>query len=583
MAGISALRQIGKFKINKKEYMFEMEKKAKSEIYNFYTVGDNILVCSVYTSYNSKHMGVRKAGEFTREVYGSYDVYLNFVNAIENGRTFNKDVSSSTSLIMDEKTGDFLHLIDRKSNNNRFMHKQYVMESITKSETIQQLDDNGNELIFVDYYTEAEGKSVQCKKLKDREYSMREQGEKDVKKIPTKTLEMIGLEKDLSWLECKKYSIVNTKEDFDRLVAELREVPDDEVVGFDTETTGLLINRFPVGHPKRDRLVGICISWQDDISYYIPIYHREFENIDEDYCIEMLRPLICEKYARKYNKDGQIIKQGTAKNLVTHNGKFDWRVMWTYGIRLNFVHDTLLMQYLTNEGEFRTRKDLKTLAKRELGMEMVELEDNYIKQKGVKLDIDFSLLPYENVKAYAPADADATRLLYKKKKMPKSMEFIYYIEIELMKYIAKTEYNGIRLDLELIAKQEKEAEKKKAELEQKIYDLVGHTFNIKSNVELATVMFEELKYPVIEWTDKKAAKTGKRTLKILSAEKKINDKGEKEERYPLAGILKAYKDQEKLLNGFLRKMLAENIDGFIFPSYDQCGTESGRISCNGPR
>lgn len=582
MAGISALRQVGKFKNNKKEYMFEMEKKAKSEIYNFYTVGDKILICSVYTSYNSKHVGVRKAGEFTREVYGSYDVYINFVNAIENGRNFNKDVSSATSLIMDEKTGDFLHLIQRKSIDNRFMHKQYVMESVTKSETIQQLDENGTELLLVEYFTEEEGKSVQCKKLKDKEYTLREHGEKDVKKYPMKTLEMIGLEKDLSWLECKKYSIINTKEEFDKLIEELRKVPDDEVVGFDTETTGLLINRFPIGHPKRDRLVGICISWQDNISYYIPIYHKLFDNIDENYCIEQLRPLICEKFASKYNKDGQVIKHGTAKNLVTHNGKFDWRVMYTYGIKLNFVHDTLLMQYLTNEGEFRTRKDLKTLARKELGMEMVELEDNYIKQKGIKLDIDFSLLPYENVKAYAPADADATRLLFKKKRIPKSMEFIYYIEIELMKYIAKTEYNGIRLDLELIAKQEVDAEKKKAELEQKIYDLVGHTFNIKSNVDLGNVMFTELKYPIIEWTDKKAPKTGKRTLKILAADKCKNEKGEIVQKYPFAVLLKTYKDQEKLLNGFLRKMLTENIDGFIFPSYDQCGTESGRISCNGP-
>lgn len=519
------------------------------------------MVSSVYTKYNSQIVGVKKAGSFERDVFGDYELYIDFISFLDNARhtsiNCSQKIETGTT-----KDGDFYKSIEKEGDS--FYLKQILIDGLIVSETIKEFSD-GKYVKGVDYEYKLKGNRVKVKKLKGYIYRTRDKGERDIGRIPIKTLDMLMLEKDISRLEEKNYRVLRTKKEFDEYLKKLHEC--DDLVGFDTETSGLNINRFPVGHPQRDVLVGICLSIADNEGVYIPIRQKYFENLDENYVIEKLRP---------YIDTNGIFK----KRLATHNGKFDWKVMYTYGIDLNIVHDSYILQYLLNNSEFHHSKELKVLAKQELDMDMLELDDIFIKVKGIKTNIDFSYVTYDIARLYAPADADATRLLVKKKlqELPKSMSFIYWVEIELMKYLGRTEYNGIKLDIPLLIKQAKEAEEKKAEIEQKIYDLVGRKFNINSEKELIKIMYEDFKYPILERTKTGAPSTGKRALALLKARKDSDGNP----LYPLAELLSQYKAQEKLLNGFLNKMLAENVDGYIFPNYNQTGTDSGRISCNSP-
>lgn len=550
--------QVGEYKDSKGVYRLEIYKTSTKDMYNFIDAEGRVIT-SVYTDYKSKAVGVKTAGAFEREVFGDFELYLGFINFLNDSRQkYFNNVNTSRSIEISED-GYFVDVLENKSD------KHYAKQTLIEGNILDEIIEDFDKGIYVKYECIEKGKKVKLKKVKGLEYRLRDKGENDNIKIPIKTLDMLSLEKDLSWLEGKNYKILNTKEDFEAYLKKLHNY--DGLVGFDTETTGLNINRFPIGHPQRDELVGICLSIDDNEGVYIPIKQRYFNNLDEDYVIEKLRPYI--------DKNGEY-----KKDLVTHNGKFDWKVMFTYGIELNITHDSFILQYLLNNSTFNKSKALSSLAKQELGMDMIELDEIFLMQKGVKLKVDFSYVTYEIAQRYAPADADATRLLVYKKleEMPRSMAFIYWVEIELMKYLGKIEYYGIRLDIPLVIKQKEEAEKRKAEVEQEIYDLVGREFNINSNKELPQIMYEELKYPVLERTKKGAPSTGKRALSLLKSKK---DK-DGNHLYPLAVLLAEYKAQEKLLNGFLNKMLAENVDGYIFPSYNQTGTESGRISCSEP-
>ena len=68
--------------------------------------------------------------------------------------------------------------------------------------------------------------------------------------IPVRTLEEISLEKDISWLRNKKYYIVNDEETAEKIFNILDNY--NNVISFDTETTGLRINMFgKIGSDKK--------------------------------------------------------------------------------------------------------------------------------------------------------------------------------------------------------------------------------------------------------------------------------------------------------------------------------------------
>lgn len=562
------IRQEGIFKYSDKSYIIEMEKKSSAEVYNFYEIDNGkkgVIVCSVYTKYLSKAMGVKKAGEFTREIFGNFEIYLTFMNTLERFRQIpSKELDVDRKLIMDD-IGGFVDVITRK--NETIHHVQNILEGNIIEEKIQELENpDGKVKISIEYECIKKGKGIKAGKVKGLDYIMRESGNSDIKTVQVKTLDMIALEKDLSWVEKKSYRLIKTEDEFEDYLEKIKGLGKD-VLGFDTETTGLRINRFPKDHPQRDNLVGICLSVEDDEGVYIPIRQKLFENLDEKYVIDNLKPFI------DSNSEDKV-------SIVTHYGIFDWKVMYTYDIDLNIENDTYILQYMINNSEFRQSNRLSDTAYKELDMDMIELTDMFIKTRGRKTDIDFSMLPEEPVRHYAPADSDATRLIFKKriKELLPSMRFLYWVEIELMKYIAHMEYYGIKIDIDLLVKMLADAEKERDIKKEKIFEIAGREFNLNSPKDITKIFYEELKYPVLYYTDKNAPSTGKQALKLLKREK--HEDGT--EKYPLAGLLSDYKKQEKLINGFIKKMLNENIDGFIFPRYNQTGTDSGRISCSGP-
>lgn len=219
--------------------------------------------------------------------------------------------------------------------------------------------------------------------------------------------------------------------------------------GLDLETSGLDCRAFPNAEGKLetvDKIVGVCIAPNRTKSYYLPIRHREkgsASNVPARLVMQLIREL-----------------QEAGCVAVFHNAKFDQKFLMydpaggTEWDDPKLWDDTLILAYLRNTRE--RDKSLKTLAKVELGREMIELTDLFMKEKKVKLKIDFpSLEPtWEPVIWYAAADSLNTLELYyllqplavEKDKFGSSQKTIYQIEKICLTATIWMEQNRIYID-----------------------------------------------------------------------------------------------------------------------------------------
>jgi DNA polymerase-1 len=145
------------------------------------------------------------------------------------------------------------------------------------------------------------------------------------------------------------------------------------------------------------------------------------------------------------------------------------------------------------------------------------------------------------------------------------------LEMPLVEVLAGMELNGIKIDTVLLKKLSREIEKRLIKLIEDIYELSGTQFNINSPKQLATVLFEKLKLPVIKKT-KTGASTDEEVLNRLA------------DMHKLPAMLLEYRQLMKLKNTYI-DALPELIDkdtGMIHTSFNQTGTETGRLSSSNP-
>ncbi|MFH1414158.1 MAG: DNA polymerase I [Candidatus Omnitrophota bacterium] len=145
------------------------------------------------------------------------------------------------------------------------------------------------------------------------------------------------------------------------------------------------------------------------------------------------------------------------------------------------------------------------------------------------------------------------------------------LEMPLVEVLAEMELNGINLDLAKLKGIAKNLEKKLIKLIEEIYDLSGCQFNINSPKQLRVILFEKLKLPVI-----KRSKTGP------STDEEVLRNLEKLHRLP--GLLLEYRQLMKLKTTYIDTLpeLVDTATGKLHTSFNQAGTETGRLSSSNP-
>jgi len=146
------------------------------------------------------------------------------------------------------------------------------------------------------------------------------------------------------------------------------------------------------------------------------------------------------------------------------------------------------------------------------------------------------------------------------------------LEMALVEVLADMELAGVSIDLELLKILARDMEQQLIKIIEKIYELAGgEQFNINSPKQLRQVLFEDLKLPVFKRT-KSGPSTDEEVLESLSAEHEI------------ARVLLEYRKLTKIKSTYV-DVFAQLIDsktGRVHASFNQTGTETGRLSSSNP-
>jgi DNA polymerase-1 len=333
--------------------------------------------------------------------------------------------------------------------------------------------------------------------------------------------------------------IVLTEEQLAALIERLQSAPE---ISLDTETTS--------EDAMTAELVGISLAIEPGAGFYIPLAHSYLgapRQLPRDLVIAKLKDIL------------------QTKPIIGQNLKYDAKILRRSGIELkNIVFDSMLAAYLLDP---ESRKDLNELARRYLGHSVMDFSE----LGAARMD----LVPIEQAARYSIADAEAVIRL-KEKMLPelrsKNQEKLFYeVELPLINVLIEMELNGILLDKEILREQAKELETLATQLLQDIFRLAGQDFNPNSPKQVAYVLFEKLKLPVLRKT-KTGPSTDAYVLQELASV------------HPLPEKLLAYRELEKLLSTYVKK-LPEYINprtGRVHTTFQQHITVTGRLSSTEP-
>jgi DNA polymerase-1 len=145
------------------------------------------------------------------------------------------------------------------------------------------------------------------------------------------------------------------------------------------------------------------------------------------------------------------------------------------------------------------------------------------------------------------------------------------VEHPLAYVLARMEIAGIRVDRADLDRMGEEFRARKADIERRIYELAGREFNIGSTKQLADVLFDELKLPVVKKT-KTGYSTDAEVLERLAP------------KHEIAQQILAQRELAKLINTYtdvLRDAIAPET-GRVHASFQQTVGVSGRLISTDP-
>ncbi|MCK4796666.1 MAG: DNA polymerase I, partial [Spirochaetes bacterium] len=350
----------------------------------------------------------------------------------------------------------------------------------------------------------------------------------------------------------KEYKFVSNKEKIYEKIKKIKKIGH---FCFDIETTGFNF--------LSDEIICINIATKDEV-FIIPLYISPFQQteadikIDKNYIkqtIELLKILF---------EDKNILKIG-------HNLKFDIKFLQHIGISINGnLFDTMLAEYCLDASNNILSMD--DLAEKYLSYSTIHYKDIIDNPKKDTLQ-DVSIV---ELAKYAGEDADITYQLYEilknKLESNKKTEALFYeIEIPLLKVLINMEFYGVSINKDYLIDLSVQLEKEIKNITVKLTEIAGEEFNPNSPKQIAEILFNKLKLPII-----KKAKTGPSTdvgvLKKLSLV------------HPIASELLEYRTISKIKSTYSDSLpsIVNPISGKIHTTYLQTGTQTGRLASKSP-
>ncbi|EPZ7320940.1 DNA polymerase I [Vibrio mimicus] len=350
-------------------------------------------------------------------------------------------------------------------------------------------------------------------------------------------------------IDRSQYQTILNEQDFNLWLEKLQQA---ELFAFDTETDSL---DYMVAN-----LVGVSFAVVEGEAAYIPVAHDYLDapqQLDRAWVIAQLKPLL----------------EDESKAKVGQNLKYDASVMARYGVELRGIrHDTMLQSYVYNS--VGGKHDMDSLALRFLQHSCISFEQ--IAGKG-KNQLTFNQIDLQEAAQYAAEDADVTLRLHQRispliEQDSKLAQVYREIEMPLVPVLSRIERTGVMIDDMLLSAQSQEIALRLDELEKKAYELAGQPFNLSSPKQLQTILFEQMKLPVLQKTPSGIPSTNEEVLQELALD------------YPLPKVLIEYRGLAKLKSTYTDKLpkMINPSTGRVHTSYHQAVTATGRLSSTDP-
>lgn len=383
-------------------------------------------------------------------------------------------------------------------------------------------------------------------------YAVAEADDKRLAEIYTE-LEFSSLLKGIDTsrpVPCEGFMIVRSN---DQLAAMAKELRGAEILAVDTETTSL--------NARNARLVGISLARDLERAWYIPIGHLDSQEnlvadqLSADAVKAVVAPLLLSE---------QVLKIG-------HNLKYDITVFkQQWGLEFaGRSADTLIAAYLTESGDRSLKLDDLCQARGFRLTSFSEVTGND------KRDSCFAYVDIEKAGHYSCEDVYGTLVLWQEFApllKEKGLEDLFWrVEMPIVSILAEMEIAGICIDPAVLAVLSKEFSAKLSDLEQQIYVLAGHTFNINSPRQLGQVLFEE-----------QGLAHGRKTKTGFSTDVGVLEK--LAVKHELPALVLQFRTVAKLLSTYVEKLsqLQDPLTGRIHTSFNQAVAATGRLSSSEP-
>jgi DNA polymerase I len=337
------------------------------------------------------------------------------------------------------------------------------------------------------------------------------------------------------------YHVVQTAADRDSLIQRLQA---QKTACFDLETTGL--------DPRTAVPLGIAFAVQPAEAFYVVC---PLEESQRDEVLRQFEPLF----------------HDTEMTWIGHNLKYDLTVLKWHGISVRgTIIDTMLMHTLA-EPEQKHGMDL--LAQVYLNYQPIPIK----RLLGDPVEREMRDVPLAPLAEYACEDADVTFQLWQRLKdeiAERQLERVcYQVECPLVPVLVDMEHEGIRVNTEALQHYSLQLRDEIELLKERIFEAVGHEFNIDSPKQLGVVLYEELR---IEPNPKKTA-TGQYSTREAELLRLAS-------RHPVVRDVLEYRNAAKLKSVYVDQ-LPEAVDartGRIHTNYSQAWTATGRMQSNNP-
>ncbi|HWK53138.1 MAG TPA: DNA polymerase I, partial [Hyphomicrobiales bacterium] len=340
--------------------------------------------------------------------------------------------------------------------------------------------------------------------------------------------------------------------DAQALAALGRQLADQRSVALTVETDG--------AHFMQAALIGLSLCWKGGEAWYIPLGHDLLgggEQLASSDVMGVLRPHL---------ENQSLFKTG-------HDLKFASHILRRHGVMLRGRRfDTMLQSYVLDSVAYKHTLD--RLADNFLGLTLPSREELLGKGRN---KLGFAQLAVTDAAAWSGKCADycwrLQGLLSAQLQQTGELAQVYrYFEIALLPVLTRMEAAGIRVNVEVLAKQSQELAVRLQELESQAHELAGEAFNLGSPAQLQKIFFEKLQYPVISKTDKGQPSTAEPVLQELSR------------NYELPRVILEHRGLSKLKSTYTDKLPLDiqPDTGRIHSTFQQAVAATGRLSSTEP-